>query len=291
MAANAQDGSQTSTVEFGRPPERRKRLVIGVSFLRRPSDGRGALSPANDVPGLTTRPAHDGVAARGSSSQTPSRSTSKTRRQKAFRSKRCHVEARLSRRKASRCRLFLEPKVAGCDFLRGMRQSRRYSTVSRLALAGWLVLGACSSERHETDGSSPNLEAGGAAAEEVSCTDDPRVEIFSEGLKKVGEGGITVTLDGSDPEPPARGENAWHVTVLDADGQPLSSAQLEVVAQMPDHGHMSPTTPEATATDAEGRSTISGLNLFMAGVWVVHLSITVAEKPIDSVSFALCVEG
>jgi hypothetical protein len=179
--------------------------------------------------------------------------------------------------------LFREPNGLGRVFLCSMAW--------RLALALWLVLGGCS----DHDPSPTDMEDGaaGAGGEEVSCTDDERVEVFARGLSKSGETGFKVTIDAGDPAPPARGDNTWTVTVLDAAGEPLAGARLAVSALMPDHGHMSPSTPEATVTDAEGRSTISGLNLFMAGVWVVQLQVTEAdaEEQADSVSFAFCVEG
>lgn len=192
--------------------------------------------------------------------------------------------------------IFFEPKLAGRGFLGWMRLlARRFSMVSLLALACASLLGACSSH-DETQGASPGLAAGGAG-EEVSCTGDARVDVFEEGLAKTGDNGFTVMLESGDPEPPARGNNGWSVTVLDADGQPLSDVQLVVTAKMPDHGHMSPTTPEATMTDADGKSSISKLDLFMAGVWFVDVSIMATAggaetaEPMDSVRFAFCVEG
>lgn len=175
-----------------------------------------------------------------------------------------------------------------------MRQlAWRFWMMTRLALAGSLLLGACSSQHDETQGASPNLGAAGATGEEVSCTDDARVEMVAGGLTEKGGAGFTVTFDSGEPEPPARGDNVWSVTVLDPEGRPLTDVLLVVAAHMPDHGHMSPTTPEATPTDTEGHATISGLNLFMAGVWAVDVSITStdAEKPLDSVTFTFCVEG
>jgi hypothetical protein len=171
------------------------------------------------------------------------------------------------------------------------RLAQLFWQLSRFALAGSLLLGACSNQ-DSTQGTAPDTAAGGAG-EEVACTDDARVDPFAEGLSKTGENGFTITLDGGDPEPPARGDNGWSVTVLDADGEPVSDARLVVSAKMPDHGHMSPTTPEASATDAEGKSDISKLNLFMAGVWFIDVSITPAgaDTPLDSVRFAFCVEG
>jgi hypothetical protein len=172
--------------------------------------------------------------------------------------------------------------------------ARQVSSISGLALAGSLLLGACSSKDGGGKGSSPDPAAAGAAAgEQVSCTNDVRVETFTEGLSKTGSAGISVTLASGDPEPPARGDNSWNVTVLDGEGKPLRDVQLVVSARMPDHGHMSPTTPEASPTDAQGNSTISGLDLFMAGVWLVDLSIMQADSDglLDNVSFAFCVEG
>lgn len=138
-------------------------------------------------------------------------------------------------------------------------------------------------------------EAGGGGGEsaEVSCTRDPRVAEFANGLTATGAHGLTVTLESSVPASPARGDNGWSVTVRDADGAPLESARLVVSARMPDHGHMSPTTPAAAPTDEAGQTNVSGLDFFMAGVWLIELQITEsgAEEPADRVSFTLCIEG
>ena len=171
------------------------------------------------------------------------------------------------------------------------QQAAHFWHLSRFAFVGCLLLGACST--HDDSQSNPADFAAGGAGEEVACTDDARVHTFSEGLTETGENGFTITLDSGDPEPPARGDNGWSVTVRDADGEPVTDAQLVVSAKMPDHGHMSPTNPVASPTDADGKSDISQLNLFMAGVWFVDVGITPAgaDKPMDSVRFAFCVEG
>jgi hypothetical protein len=173
-----------------------------------------------------------------------------------------------------------------------MRQAaRRVSMVSSLVLAGSL-LAACSSH-DDAPGSSPNLGVGGAEGEEVACTDDPRVDAFEEGLSKTGPADVTVELVSSDPEPPARGDNVWQLKLSDSSGEPMSAVQLVIAAHMPDHGHMSPSTPEATPTDDEGRTTISGLDLFMPGVWLVEVGLPQADsdKPLVLASFTFCVEG
>jgi hypothetical protein len=178
------------------------------------------------------------------------------------------------------------------------------STVNERALRAtivprWLALavlsGACSSgDPVDTKAMTPDESAAGAAADvKVSCTMDPRVSPVATGLVAMGRKGVSVTLDSGEPNFPAIGDNTWSVTVLSAAGEPLVGAALAPSAKMPDHGHMSPTTPSATLTDDEGRATISGLNLFMAGVWRIELAVTAAGEaaPSDSVSFSFCVEG
>ena len=176
----------------------------------------------------------------------------------------------------------------------GSERVRRASLVSRwLALA--LLSGACSGgDRLDTKAMTPDgSEAGAAADVQVSCAMDPRVSAVATGLVAMGRTGVSVTLDSGEPEFPAIGDNTWSVTVLGADGEPLAGAALAPSAKMPDHGHMSPTTPMATVTDDQGRATVSGLNLFMAGVWRIELAVTAAGEtaPSDSVSFSFCVEG
>ena len=176
----------------------------------------------------------------------------------------------------------------------GSERARKASFARRcLALA--LLSGACSGgERGDTKAMTPDAsEAGSAADVKVSCAMDPRVSPVATGLVATGRKGVSVTLDSGEPDFPAIGDNTWSVTVLSAAGEPLVGAALAPSAKMPDHGHMSPTTPSATLTDDEGRATVSGLNLFMAGVWRIELSVTAAGEatPSDSVSFAFCVEG
>jgi hypothetical protein len=163
------------------------------------------------------------------------------------------------------------------------------------ALGSLLLVVGCSSGE-PADAVEPGAtDADGAGGEsaEVSCAKDPRVEAFSNGLTQTGAHGLTISLDRSEPPRPARGDNGWSVTVRDARGAPLEAAQLTVSARMPDHGHMSPTTPEAAPTDENGQTTVSGLDFFMAGVWLIELQITEAnaEQPTDGVSFELCIEG
>jgi hypothetical protein len=188
---------------------------------------------------------------------------------------------------------FVSQKLRGAAFLI-MQQAQRIFRVWKLALASLLTLAGCSSrEQAGGEATSPGLAQAGAAGAEVSCAADPRVSAFSKHLAQTGQSGVEVELDSAEPAPPAIGDNTWSVTVLDAAGDPLVGAQLTPSARMPDHGHMSPTTPIASVTDAEGHATISGLNLFMAGVWRIDLEITEAgaDAPTDSVGFAFCIEG
>jgi hypothetical protein len=181
-----------------------------------------------------------------------------------------------------------------------MQQLARYvlavpMALRKLPFAWLLLLGGCSGggDPSAPTPAPPLAEAGAAGSAEVSCTNDPRVDAFSKGVSRAGPSGFRIELNSADPGPPAIGDNTWSVTVRDAAGEPVVGAQLTPTARMPDHGHMSPTTPEAEVTDADGRTTITGFNLFMAGVWRIDLQITEAgaQMPADSVSFAFCIEG
>ena len=176
-----------------------------------------------------------------------------------------------------------------------MWQATQVSKLRSAMLALLLLTGCSGGDQPGKDGPALSPAEGGAggAGAEVSCVQDARVDAFENGLTKTGPAGFTVSLDSSDPAEPAHGDNSWSVTVLNAAGEPLEGAQLAVSAKMPDHGHMSPTTPEATVTDADGHAQVSGLNLFMAGVWQIDLKISEdsAKQPADSVSFVFCIEG
>jgi hypothetical protein len=171
------------------------------------------------------------------------------------------------------------------DGLRAIRKRFALVFLSLIALAG------CSGKSGASKSLDLEMAAGGASAL-VSCTADPRVTPYREGVSARGTH-VTVALETAAPEPPGLGENVWQVRLTDENDDPFADATIAVSARMPDHRHSSPKRPQATPTDEEGRSTLSDLDLFMAGVWSVQLEITPPGEttPVETVEFTFCVEG
>jgi hypothetical protein len=163
----------------------------------------------------------------------------------------------------------------------------RGNLVPGLVLA--LLAGGCSSDEPARGGAAGSSSLSG----EVSCSDDPRVDPFSAGMAKDGaRGALTFELLTSDPAPPAKGDNAWTLRIVDAADEP-ADVSLEVQLSMPDHGHGSPVVPKISR-DA-GHFSVAPLNLFMAGVWQIDFHAKDSERddetPLDDVSFFFCIEG
>src|SRR5688572_8513554 len=153
------------------------------------------------------------------------------------------------------------------------------------ALLPLLVLAACGG-----DGDEPGSEPGPS----VSCTADPRLDVYAGELAKPGELGVlSFRFSELDPAPPARGNNTFHVQVNDTTGAALPVA-LEVDLRMPDHGHGTSVEPRVT-DEAPGRYAVSPLYLFMPGVWRIEFSAfdgDAASSPeLDRVALHFCIEG
>ena len=160
----------------------------------------------------------------------------------------------------------------------------RWLFVPGAALA--LLVGGCSSDRPRDDG------AAGSLSGDVSCTADPRVEPFREGMAKDGQRGeLRFELLASEPAPPAKGDNAFELRVSDQHDDAADVA-LAVELSMPDHGHGSPAAPKVSF-DGQ-RFSVTPLDLFMAGVWQVDFqAVSVADDAteLDEARFFFCIEG
>jgi len=121
------------------------------------------------------------------------------------------------------------------------------------------------------------------------CATDPRVETFSPGLASTGAAGMTVKIVTATPTPIQQGLNDWGIELLDAGGQPVDGATIDVKPTMPDHGHPSPTVATVTA-QGQGHYDLANINPSMRGVWLVTLVIA-SPQGSDQVSFTFCVDG
>ncbi len=132
---------------------------------------------------------------------------------------------------------------------------------------------------------------GADGGETVDCSSNSRVDTFVIGLEKTGANGQTLILDAMAPAPPAKDNNAWTVTIQDADGNPVSGATVTVDPKMPDHGHGTPIAAEITAGATEGQYYISKINLWMPGYWEVTIGVDNSMGLSDSFVLKTCIEG
>lgn len=161
-----------------------------------------------------------------------------------------------------------------------------------LAFLALIALPGCGSGGDDGAGAAPEGSS-------VSCTSDPRLDAYAGGLEKTGElGNLTFRFSDFNPAQPSRGNNTFHVELLDASGVALGGAlgdpgQVAVGVDlfMPDHGHG--TSVEPVVTFEAGRYTLAPLYLFMPGVWRVELDAQAAETntALDRVTLHFCVEG
>jgi hypothetical protein len=124
----------------------------------------------------------------------------------------------------------------------------------------------------------------------IPCTDDARVDKYAAGMEKTGSNGrYKVKLLASEPAPPAKPNDVWNIAVADMNGAPQSGLTVNVSPYMPDHRHAPPVAPVVTALAEAGRYDIAMINLFMAGVWQVKVSLSAAGAS-DAVTFWFCVD-
>jgi hypothetical protein len=140
-----------------------------------------------------------------------------------------------------------------------------------------------------------NADAGAADADTdldfIPCTNDPRVQQYVPGMEQVGSNArFKVKLVASEPAPPAKPLDVWTIDVTDANGALASGLGILVAPYMPDHRHSPPVAPIVSALGEPGRYSIAQINLFMAGVWQVKMTLTPPGAASDAVTFWFCVD-
>ncbi len=83
--------------------------------------------------------------------------------------------------------------------------------------------------------------------------------------------------------------HGWTVSVMSTDGTAVQGASLQVVGDMPEHGHGLPTQPEMTEELGGGRYRVEGIRFSMPGWWVLTFHVSAGGK-VDNASFNLLVE-
>ncbi len=92
--------------------------------------------------------------------------------------------------------------------------------------------------------------------------------------EKRSEQGLYQTSFKPAEEEPAVGPIAvWHFEVTNADGEPVTDAEIVVDGSMPQHGHGLPTVPASTGEISPGVYSIDGMKFSMRGWWEFKLRI------------------
>jgi hypothetical protein len=70
--------------------------------------------------------------------------------------------------------------------------------------------------------------------------------------------------------------HSWQLRLTDAQGSPVSNAQIELVGGMPEHDHGMPTQPQITAETETGSYLLEGMRFHMPGKWLLDIKLTYA---------------
>jgi hypothetical protein len=164
---------------------------------------------------------------------------------------------------------------------------RGASSCAGAILAFMVCSVACGSGDDDGTSTDPNAT--------VSCTEDPRLDVYADGLDKAGElGVVTFHFSELEPNPPAKGSNTFHLKMNDAAGAAMQGG-LGVDLKMPDHGHGTSVKPVVSFDASRVQYTVTPLYLFMPGVWEIRFDAYAGDAgegtPLDSVVLHFCVEG
>ncbi len=171
-------------------------------------------------------------------------------------------------------------------------QARAYKDMVVMKPAVGLILAvllgsSCGGDGSGGGGAGGMGGAGGSNA--IGCLTDVRAMTYAANMQLPSkEGRLKLVLESSDPAPPIKGNNNWMLKVLDATGAPVTGATLMVVPKMPDHGHGTSIVPTITPMGDTYR--IGNVNLFMAGLWEVTISVSSGMNS-DYGVFSFCIAG
>jgi len=68
--------------------------------------------------------------------------------------------------------------------------------------------------------------------------------------------------------------HSWQLRLTDAQGSPVSNAQIELVGGMPEHDHGMPTQPQITDETETGSYLLEGMRFHMPGKWLLDIQLT-----------------
>jgi YtkA-like len=148
---------------------------------------------------------------------------------------------------------------------------------SSAAAALLLALSACGGEEDPVDD------------EPVNCATETRADNLVSGLEKLGDRGLVVfRLIATTPSPPKRPANTWMLHI-EANGAPVTGAELHAKPYMPDHEHgtgVKPVISEVAGTPGDYK--VDSLDLWMPGLWEVTFDITPPGGVKDQAVFRAC---
>jgi hypothetical protein len=138
----------------------------------------------------------------------------------------------------------------------------------------------------------PGVSTGPSDADFVSCAAETRATPYQPGMQVTSTNGTfivkllsnTFTDSTGKPKDQAftKGIDVWRVEVdWTSTMAPMDGLAIRVDPEMPDHNHG--TTPVGVAAvGSGGMYVLTPVNLYMAGYWVVTLSIDAAQLPATS---------
>lgn len=181
------------------------------------------------------------------------------------------------------------PPLDACDTLDMLVRTGRLVGVVAIVFAAW----GCD-PKAGSSGSGDDAESGDGHGHdhdvESGCAAETRDDEYTLGMEKAGTA-VRVRFVDALPAPPDRGDNAWTIEVIDiATGMPLDDVSLVVEPYMPDHMHGTSIAAHVTAADVPGEYVIAPVNMFMPGLWQVHLYLSLADGSDDQVEFDFCVD-
>ena len=159
----------------------------------------------------------------------------------------------------------------------------------RHRLLGWML--ALAGPLASACGTAPAPALDAASSTYVGCNGDKRVNVGAlPSVVPSDDGQLRLRVLSAEPAVPLAGENTWTLAIETAAGQALAVQGIRADAFMPDHGHPSPVAP-VLSQQSDGTWRMSRLQLVMAGVWRLTLTIQQSGQPDKVVVAFVCVAG
>lgn len=171
-------------------------------------------------------------------------------------------------------------------------QARIRRALPFVLIASVGIFGCDPDEETETAGDGgtghSHTDGGHETGAMANCEVEERDDDFMTGMIKDGDK-ARITIMDAVPATPIRADNAWTLMITDLADAPLEGVDVSIRPWMPDHGHGTPVEAEITDLGG-GEYHFEPVNLFMAGLWEIHLELALDDASTDEIMFAVCVE-